>query len=165
MQRIETRRGYIKLMRVGSVKFGEQSRWHNAPQSHGMWVFPASVKDDWFVYHRYLDIMPKSLVESDDAEAQDLWIKNVGRKVLKPRVFWYSGDVFTHVVKNRHPRDVALTEWWRMDAIRFVDLVKSEGVNQGVYGSRPAFVKAPKFIVSHLELFIGPNMGRFRDFV
>ncbi len=165
MQHIETRRGYLKLMRVGPVKFGRQSRWHNAPQSRGMWVFPASIQDEWFVFHRYLDIMPKSLANSDDAEAQDLWIKNVGKKVLKPRVFWYSGEVFSHLVKDRHPRDVETTEWWRMDAMKFVDLAKSQGVNHGIYDSRPSFMPAPKFTVSHLELFIAPNMGRFRDSV
>lgn len=61
-QRFELRKGFLKLQRLGPVKFAEQSRWvARAPESIGMWAFPSPHFDIFFAYHKYTDLAPKEL--------------------------------------------------------------------------------------------------------
>lgn len=59
---IEVRNGYIKLQRLGPIKYTEQSRWMvRAPEKKGLWAFPVPYFDMFFAYHRYTDRLPKKL--------------------------------------------------------------------------------------------------------
>lgn len=61
-KRFEVRKGFLRLQRLGPVKFGEQSRWSlRAPESNGLWAFPYPHFDAFYAYHRYMDILPKDL--------------------------------------------------------------------------------------------------------
>lgn len=61
-QRFQHRKGFLKLQRLGPIKFGEQSRWSvRAPESVGMWAFPYPFFDIFFAYHKYTDLAPKEL--------------------------------------------------------------------------------------------------------
>lgn len=61
-KRFEYRKGFLKLQRLGPVKFGEQSRWSvRAPERVGMWAFPYPFFDIFFAYHKYTDLAPKEL--------------------------------------------------------------------------------------------------------
>ncbi len=63
-QRIEVRKGYIKLLRLGPIKHGEQSRWGDrAPERQGLWAFPYPFFDEFYAYHRWSDLLPKELRE------------------------------------------------------------------------------------------------------
>lgn len=61
-KRFELRKGFLKLQRLGPIKFGEQSRWSvRAPESVGMWAFPKPHFDLFYAYHKYTDLAPKEL--------------------------------------------------------------------------------------------------------
>lgn len=61
-KRFEVRKGFLRLQRLGPVKFGEQSRWSlRAPEATGLWAFPYPHFDLFYAYHRYMDILPKGL--------------------------------------------------------------------------------------------------------
>lgn len=59
-RRPEFRKGFLKLQRLGTIEFGEQSRWNvRAPENRGMWAFPTPYFDTFFAYHKWVDIAPK----------------------------------------------------------------------------------------------------------
>lgn len=61
-QKYEFRKGFLKLQRLGPVKFTEQSRWAaRAPESKGLWAFPFPHFDLFYAYHKYTDLAPKHL--------------------------------------------------------------------------------------------------------
>ena len=159
------RSGYVKFWRLGPVEFGEQSRWGRAPRSRGLWAFPYPFYDSFFTYHKYLDLLPKSLQgEGVDWEEREKWINTVGRKVLPIREFWYQGDVFTHFLPNsdiRSSEDYRFTSWSVMDAAKLTRVISSNGADKAFYRSGDKVLKVQSS-VDHLEVFIAPNMGRLR---
>ncbi len=61
-RKFELKRGFLRLQRLGPIKFGEQSRWAiRAPESTGLWAFPYPNFDYFYAYHRYRDLLPKNL--------------------------------------------------------------------------------------------------------
>lgn len=60
--RFEYRKGFLRLQRLGPIKFTEQSRWDDrAPHSKGLWAFPKGHFEIFYAYHKYTDLLPKSL--------------------------------------------------------------------------------------------------------
>ena len=169
MRRMEIRSGYVKFWRLGTVEFGEQSRWGRAPRSRGLWAFPYPFYDSFFTYHKYLDLVPKRF-RSDDAdyEAKEEWINTVGRKVLPIREFWYRGDVMTHFMPNGDIGSTGLfdeTDWSQMAAVKLTKLIVSSGATTVFerYGENKESVARYNSSVDHLEVFIAPGMGKIRD--
>lgn len=59
-QKHEFKRGFMKMQRLGPIKFTEQSRWKTrAPESNGLWAFPFPHFDLFYAYHKYKDLAPK----------------------------------------------------------------------------------------------------------
>ena len=171
MRRIETRGGFVKFWRLGAIEFGEQSRWHRAPRSRGLWAFPYPFYDGFFTNHRYRDLFPKSLREAT-WEEQDEWINNIGKKVLPLREFWYQGDVFTHFLPNGEigasatfGRDDVDDDWSVMDVTRMTKFIVSSGATTAFerYGENNEKLARFNTTVDHLEVFIAPGMGKIRD--
>lgn len=213
-----TCRGAILLQRLGPLTTGEQSRWSTAPESKGMWAFPYPFYDGFFTYHKYEDLMPKSLqfhhrssipkdpkwVYSNDPDfqpditasfladlakkfaarkeaefsgqvipdwltgrvipdwfcvngelydARSAWVKDVGRKILPIRKFWYSGEIYSHLRPNGEPG--VEDEWHKIDTEFFVRRFRKSG---------GTVVRVQDFLlrtsIDHLELFIPRNAGR-----
>ena len=175
MRRIETQQGYMKFWRLGPIEFGEQSRWSHAPRSTGLWAFPFPFYDSFFTYHKYTDAMPKRLREGNyegNYEDQLKWIKNVGRKVLPVREFWYKGDVLTHFLPNGEIGGAGTlsvigepTDWTVMDTSRLAKSITSSGADKtfGRWGTDKGQVERFRSSVDHLEVFIAPGMGKIRE--
>jgi len=110
-KRFEVRRGFLRLQRLGPVKFGEQSRWSlRAPEATGLWAFPYPHFDIFYAYHRYRDVLPKGL---RDHYSKDLkWWRRKREKGEEP----YAG---VHEVPSEH-------ECGDYPLERFEDLVWSE---------------------------------------
>ena len=63
-KRLELKKGFLKLQRLGPIKFGEQSRWSvRAPERYGMWAFPYPHFEMFYAYHKFTDLAPKELRE------------------------------------------------------------------------------------------------------
>lgn len=59
-QHIQFRKGFLKFQRLGTIEFGEQSRWNvRAPEPKGLWAFPFPYFDTFFAHHKWIDIAPK----------------------------------------------------------------------------------------------------------
>lgn len=58
---LQVRKGALLLWRLGTINFGEQSRWSRAPQKKGLWAFPWPYYDMFLTYHQYRDRLPKLL--------------------------------------------------------------------------------------------------------
>lgn len=73
--------GYLKMTRLGPPKLVKQKNNRRAPEKFGMWAFPWPYYDEFFVYHRYLDLLPKEFrgqvptdpkwLETDEGEPVD----------------------------------------------------------------------------------------------
>ena len=76
-QKHQIKKGFLKLQRLGPVKFAEQSRWSvRAPETMGMWAFPYPYFDSFFAYHKYIDLAPKDF--RDDSTPKDPKWYNTG---------------------------------------------------------------------------------------
>lgn len=163
------RQGYMKFWRLGSIEFGKQGRWARAPRNKGMWAFPYPYYDSFFTYHKYADLMPKSVKDSVSWEEMEQWVKTVGRKVLPIREFWYKGDVFTHFLPNGWIGDTGLfnaedTDWSVMDTTTLGKFIVSSGGNKTLHRIKEdAPLERIRTSVDHLEVFIAPGMGQIRD--
>jgi hypothetical protein len=70
-KRLEFKKGFLRLQRLGPIKFAEQSRWANrAPESFGLWAFPYPHFDIFYAYHKFGDLAPKSFRERRPTEAK-----------------------------------------------------------------------------------------------
>lgn len=59
-QKLQIKKGFLKLQRLGPIKFAEQSRWAiRAPEGIGMWAFPFPHFDMFYAYHKFADLGPK----------------------------------------------------------------------------------------------------------
>jgi len=75
-QSIQLRKGFLRLQRLGPVKFTEQSRWAGrAPEAKGLWAFPYPHFDIFFAYHKYTDLAPKEL-RSDNPKDPKWYLKD-----------------------------------------------------------------------------------------
>lgn len=172
MRKVESRQGFVKFWRLGSLDFREQSRWARAPQSRGLWAFPYPFFDLFFAYHQYTDLLPKRLRDGKGELGEESeWVNKVGRKILPVREFWFKGDVFTHFLPNGEVGDTGLfepedTEWSRMDVTRMSRFIASSGADKSFErferDGKPEVSRFP-VAVDHLEVFIGPGMGVMRD--
>lgn len=183
VRKLQVRNGYVKMWRLGTLKFGEQSRWSRAPRNRGMWAFPYPFYDPFFTYHQYTDLVPKRLRElknedyegmsweemSELSDARDKWVKEVGQKVLPVREFWYSGELFSHFTPAGEVGDTGLfhapdVHWSVMDATKFAKHIVSSGADHGFYRFKETepFSRV-RTSIDHMEVFIAPNMGRVRD--
>lgn len=62
--RHEIRKGFMRFQRLGPIEFGDQKRWSiRAPESTGLWAFPYPHFDEFYAYHRYVDLLPKKYRE------------------------------------------------------------------------------------------------------
>lgn len=102
MQKVQLRGGRILLWRLGSLKFGEQSRWARAPKSRGLWAFPWPYFEESFAYHQYRYLMPKEL--QSDTHNYPLHGK------------WYSheegGGTLTKYLPTNEKGEVVIPEGW-----------------------------------------------------
>ena len=172
MRRMSVQKGYMKFWRLGTIEFGEQSRWSRAPRSRGLWAFPFPFYDTFFTFHKYTDLIPKRLRgENADWDEQYEWIKTTGRKVLPIREFWYQGDVFSHFMPNGDIGNTGIflssdTEWSVTDVTKLEGLIASSGGNKANYRygeGENSKVELVRSSVDHLEVFIAPGMGRIRE--
>jgi hypothetical protein len=171
MRRMETRQGYVKFWRLGTVEFGEQSRWSRAPRNKGLWAFPYPFYDSFFTYHKYLDIIPKRLraesiknfhydEQSELYEEQEKWINTIGKRVLPIREFWYQGDVFTHFTPQGEIGE--MEQWSTMDATTLLKQITSSGADRTYWRSKESVVRG-KSSIDHMEVFISPRMGTIKE--
>lgn len=62
VNKIEYRKGFLRLQRLGPIKFTKQDRWNDrAPHSKGLWAFPKNHFEMFYAYHKYTDLLPKEL--------------------------------------------------------------------------------------------------------
>lgn len=168
MQKTVVRQGYMKFWRLGSIEFGNQSRWSRAPKTKGLWAFPYPFYDTFLTNHKYRDLLPKRLLtETTTYEEQQEWVNNVGRKILPLREFWYKGDLFTHFEQNGYIGDPGIidpqaTHWSVMDATQLNKHIISSGANKTFYPT-PHGLQPIGTSVDHLEVFIAPNMGTIQE--
>lgn len=99
-QKHEFKRGFLKMQRLGPIKFAEQSRWKvRAPESNGLWAFPSPHFDIFYAYHKYKDLAPKDFRE----------------RVPKSHK-WYLSEATDQPVPNIHFRE-KLDRWGDPDRI------------------------------------------------
>lgn len=153
------RKGFVKMWRLGSLEFGEQSRWSRAPQSRGMWAFPYPFFQRDFAVHKHIDLLPKHLKEAS-WEEQNQWIKTVGRKVLPVREFWYRGNVYSHF----HTSGIigSLHEWSVLDMKKVTEFIVTTGTNKFI-SPGTSTISQLRSTVDHMEVFIAPRMGEIRS--
>lgn len=78
------RDGYMRFVRLGPIKFTEQSRWGHAPAPKGLWAFPYPYFDMFFAYHKYEDLLPKRfhLLQGSYLPMSPIWyVDNHGKTV------------------------------------------------------------------------------------
>lgn len=103
-QRHEFKRGFMKMQRLGPIKFTEQSRWKTrAPESNGLWAFPFPHFDLFYAYHKYKDLAPKDF-----------------RERLPQNVKWYLSEANDESIPNLHFREVEETGIFKGSAPRKV---------------------------------------------
>lgn len=153
------RKGFVKMWRLGSLEFGEQSRWSRAPQNRGMWAFPYPFFEKDFAYHKYQDLMPKRLQDTS-WEVQREWINTVGKKVLPVREFWYRGDVYSHFTTSGYIGNLA--EWAVLDMKKVAGFIMSTGADR-IMLPETGRLSPFRTTVDHMEVFIAPRMGEIRS--
>lgn len=169
--KLVVKQGYVKFWRLGSIEFGKQDRWARAPRSRGLWAFPYPHFDQFFTYHKYMDLVPKHLrddAENVSYEEQAEWVKKVGRKVLPIREFWYKGDVFTHFTPSGDIGDTGIfeagsTHWSVMDATKYAGFIRSSGGNKAFFRYNDGPLERVRASIDHMEVFIAPGMGKLAD--
>lgn len=127
MSKIEIRKGFVKMARVGPVKFHRQKGVPHAPENWGIWAFPYPFQDEYFtsgILEKYLPIsLRKSFMNKlydeqmkDDItderyqeidsylydvwDRRDAWIAKHKHSLVKTSTFWYKGDMYTHISQS-----------------------------------------------------------------
>lgn len=156
---IVTRNGFVKMWRVGPLSFAKQTRWPHAPESKGLWAFPWPFMEPFFVQHRFLDILPKRLWETENEQEADRWIKKVGKRTIPVREFWYRGGLYSRFTAS--PTDTS--GWQFMDAVEYARLWRVNGYDRLYETDENGRTVATKTAADLLEVFIPPNQGVIRS--
>lgn len=175
---IEMRQGFLKFHRAGNLTFIDQSHFPHAPAKKGLWAFPYPFFDKFFVYHKYDDFMPKRLKTrnlsaiqmSEIAEEREEWIKKHGKNFLKPKIFWYSGYLYSRMIGTGCPENIdedgddeySGTAWNLMHTSDLYKHIKSGGGDRGwefIDGEK----RLIRYSIDHLEVFIPPHRGTLRE--
>lgn len=131
----------------------------------GLTLMPETDDD----YEHFIDSATGEAVQADDAfqDARDAWVKNVGRRILPVRKFWYSGPLYSHISPAGTPGSAGTltmapedTDWYRMDAVEFARLVKKIRGREGIEYSPERGLEHFKYSMDHLEVFIPATGGK-----
>ena len=190
--RIQVQQGYMKFIRLGPIKFAEQSRWSvRAPESKGMWAFPYPFYDEFFTHHKYKDLLPKRYrIEDDPFELSDEeyyalpdsyweerhnllnerqeWINKVGRKILKVQEFWYRGDLYAHFTPGGDIADAPMcsqdsgVQWSLMNVDKLKKNIVSSGADRSFWRLGDSELFRGWSSKDHLEVFIPEGRGKIR---
>lgn len=159
---MEMRKGFMKFVRLGPIKFNKQVGVPHAPEKWGIWAFP----DPYFTWdygmHQYYNHMPIDI--QVDWEKQQEWLKKNRHKVARKSTFWYRGNVYCHFLPNG---DLGLdssfyhdggVDWTLMDVTTYARLLKKSRIDQRGVGE----YENVKFSTEFSEVFIPRNEGIIR---
>lgn len=159
---MEIRKGYMKFVRLGPIKFNKQVDVPHAPEKWGIWAFPDPYFTWFYARQQYFNHLPKDAML--DWDAQEEWLKKNRHKVARKSTFWYSGNIYCHFLPNGELGvDSSFYEdggvdWTLMDVTVYARLLKKYRIDQRGVGEYNNVKTSTEFS----EVFIPRNEGFIR---
>lgn len=158
-RKIVVNKGFMKFVRLGALSFKKQDYWDHAPERKGLWAFPFPFYDEDFTVHKYFEHMPKVL-EDDDYEK---WMKDVGKKTVRIREFWYSGFVYTHLGAGDPEGDNWWQPWKRVHVNELAESIRSSGRLRSYVNGKDGVTRVDLTSGDSMEIFIPQGQGILRE--
>lgn len=162
MTDMQIRKGFMKFVRLGPIKFNKQVGVPHAPEKWGIWAFPDPYFTWEYAMQQYYDHMP--FEAKVDWEKGEEWLKNNRHKVARKSTFWYRGNVYCHFLPNgelgvdSRMYSIVDPDWTLMDVTTYAKLLKKHRIDQRGVGEYKDF----KYDTEFSEVFIPRGEGRIR---
>lgn len=111
----------ILVWRVGPVSARKQAHWgtdhHQPARKRGLWVFPYTKHDRFFVYPTQVEAMlPKEYQADGGSHPEEWWIKREAlvKEIVKragQSVWWHTGGFWSHVFPSGNS-NYSTWYWW-----------------------------------------------------